>query len=200
MDHIKSSRSGSGDLTATLLFAVIVTTFGTWFPMGYIIVAMNGPQTVIVNWIREVKCSRLFGGNYSMGNASLMIEFTGTNIEERDLNRHLWCKEIASEDEPSMLIENPELNTIWAVASSALNFGGFLATLTCATVVRRCGLKGALYLAASVFMIGALTVFLGPYVGVYEMIAVGRAVLGCALGSWPVIFDKRNLKQNCTHV
>jgi hypothetical protein len=39
----------ASELTGTLLLTVIVASLGTWFPLGYNIVSMNGPQSVIVS-------------------------------------------------------------------------------------------------------------------------------------------------------
>ena len=57
--NVAVSSCRNDGLTGNLLFLVFIVTFGTWFSLGYNIVALNGPQLIIVKWIRTIKCSRL---------------------------------------------------------------------------------------------------------------------------------------------
>ena len=131
-----------GRPTATLLLAVIVASFGTWFPLGYNIVSMNGPQTVIVQWIRHVRCNRIIAASPS------------------NTSSQLWCGENVGEmhhekdDGAAILGANPELNTLWAIASSISGFGGLVSTFFCALLVNHFGPKRALFATAGVTALG----------------------------------------------
>ncbi|OQV17865.1 Solute carrier family 2, facilitated glucose transporter member 2 [Hypsibius exemplaris] len=171
-------------LTATLLFAVLVATFGTWFPMGYIIVAMNGPQTAVVNWIRSVHCARL-GGIFCTEESSL--GGCSDNYTEQVPSLDLWCKHYSEEEETNILGDNPELNTFWAISSSFLNVGGLISSFACTAIANKFGLKGAFYILAALYITGTLTVCLAPLAGLFEMLVVGRTIIGLSLGSMCII-------------
>ena len=132
----KPAEPATRRLTWTLLLAVVVASLGTWFPLGYNIVAMNGPQTVIVKWIRHVRFERL--------NSSLNAS-------------QLWCRKLQPEFEDDgafLLGENWELTTLWAIASSIMGLGGLVSTLCCASLVNRFEPKKALFATASVIVLG----------------------------------------------
>ena len=48
-------------LTWQLLFVVFSASLGAWFPIGYSYGVTNPIQTLVLNWVRSVKCGRLGG-------------------------------------------------------------------------------------------------------------------------------------------
>ncbi|GAV00802.1 hypothetical protein RvY_11599 [Ramazzottius varieornatus] len=162
----KSHLDDKPRLTVTLLTVALTVSFGTWFAMGYLLVALNGLQFTIVNWIRSVKCQRLGG-------------LTPQNISQsRSADLDLWCRPYELEDEGNILVENAELNTIWAISSSVIALGGVLALFTCRTAIDRLGQKGSLWFTAGLFTTGALIFASSKWAASFEMLIVGRFIVG----------------------
>ncbi|GAU92639.1 hypothetical protein RvY_04692 [Ramazzottius varieornatus] len=163
-------ENGNSPLTATLLFAVLITSFGTWFPVGFVTVAMNGPQSVIVNWLRSVQCSK-FGGTFGH-------VFNRTNGTEIDSDLWTWCRHILEEDEPFMLSENLHLSSMWAVGAAVVNVGGLASIFVVVPLVKMLGLKRALLLISIMNIISIGIFCLAPVLHLYEIFVVGRIVIG----------------------
>ncbi|XP_055342492.1 solute carrier family 2, facilitated glucose transporter member 3-like [Paramacrobiotus metropolitanus] len=157
---LPSSQPPTSGLTRTLVLAVVTVTFGTWFPMGYSIAAMNGPQSVILDWIRQVKCQRV---------GSL-------DVAERNTSR--WCGPPAED----LLQDLPELRLIWAVLSSAFMVGGFVSTFLAAGLIDRFGLKRTILINSGVFILGNSLICLAEVSSAYELITAGRFIIGFSLG------------------
>ncbi|OQV17863.1 hypothetical protein BV898_07994 [Hypsibius exemplaris] len=117
---------------------------------------MNGPQTVMVNWVREVNCTRL-GGIFCWSDFNITCS-DQLNFNETSPFLVMWCKAYSEDEEDNIILENPELNTFWAISSSFLNVGGFVSSLFCKALANCFGLKGALYLLSGIYCCGVLTV------------------------------------------
>ncbi|XP_055342493.1 solute carrier family 2, facilitated glucose transporter member 1-like [Paramacrobiotus metropolitanus] len=173
---IPVSETSSG-LTWSLIFSVVTVTFGTWFPMGYSIAAMNGPQTVILTWIRSIKCRRA-GGVFLTTNASEVSNATAAF----DSDTEIWCRFVPEAEQGNLLKDNPQLNTIWALSSSALMVGGFLSSFVAGAVIERLGIKRTILADAGLFLAGNLLFCLAQPTATFELIAAGRFLVGFALG------------------
>ncbi|OWA51952.1 Solute carrier family 2, facilitated glucose transporter member 1 [Hypsibius exemplaris] len=166
-------------LTVNLLFLVSVVTFGTWFPLAYNIVALNGPQLVVVTWIRSVGCSRI-------SNTSSIF----TDVNETHSQWQLWCSEFIAEsgDEVGeMLAENHTLNAVWALTSALFSLGGLISALTSGPLIHRYGLKISILINAAILVGGTGVCCLSPVAHSFEMLIVGRIIVGFAVGSGCVL-------------
>ena len=159
--------------TGSLLFTVLITSFGTWLPLGYATVAMNGPQSIIVNWMRSVQCSK-YGGTFGQ-----KFDFNTTlNVTDADLDLWLWCRHIIEEDEPRMLAENLHLSSMWAIGAAVVNVGGLLSLFAVVPLVKKLGLKHSLFFTCclSIFSVGLFC--LAPILHLYEVFVLGRIMIG----------------------
>ncbi|GAU89707.1 hypothetical protein RvY_02223 [Ramazzottius varieornatus] len=154
-------------LTSTLLTVAITVSFGTWFAMGYLMVALNGLQFTIVNWIRAVKCQRLAGVTFQRTNDSTSLD--------------LWCRRYEPNGESNILAENSELNIIWAVSSSVITVGGLLATFTCTSLVPRLGRKGSLFFTSGLYITGTVMFASSKWAASFELLIAGRFIVGCSM-------------------
>ncbi|OQV15407.1 Solute carrier family 2, facilitated glucose transporter member 1 [Hypsibius exemplaris] len=165
-------------LTANLLFLVLLLTLGTGIPLGYNIVALNAPQTVIVNWIRSVGCRRIH--NFSVGPEN-----------SRNTSRfELWCHMINDSSDDQLMVtlaENPELNTIWALTSALFSLGGIMSVFTTGYLMKVYGLKSSILMHAAILIVGTGISCLSDQAQSYEMLIFGRVIVGVAVGSGNVL-------------
>ncbi|GAU91233.1 hypothetical protein RvY_03533 [Ramazzottius varieornatus] len=169
--------SGGGRCTWPLLLAVFTVSFGLWFADGYVSVVMNGPQSLIVRWIRTVHCAK-----YTLKNSTLL-----NNASLQDGEIYLWCRHIAPEDEPTMLSENLQLNTLWALCSSINNVGWLLSIFVTMPLLRAFGLKGALLVDGGLYIAFNLVFALATFLHSYEMFVIGKLLLGFTGGTCMVL-------------
>ncbi|GAU91696.1 hypothetical protein RvY_03904-2 [Ramazzottius varieornatus] len=108
-------------LTRPLFFVVLIVSLGSWFPVGYTTVALNGPQSVIVHWIRSVQCSKYVGSSNSTILSNLTID---------DAELCIWCRKISQEEEVRLLADNLRLGTLWALSVASGNLGWFFPSLS----------------------------------------------------------------------
>ncbi|XP_055354862.1 solute carrier family 2, facilitated glucose transporter member 1-like [Paramacrobiotus metropolitanus] len=169
--------SDQGKLTGKLAVALFASTFGTWFPHGLSVSALNGPQNIVLNWIRSVKCVRWggqFAGNYT------------NNTDLHDPNHYLWCRTIPQAEEKS-LKQNYELYTLWALCSSMLCVGALIGTLLTNLFIHGLGIKKSLMLGAVILLAGCVLCSFGPTAGSWELFLLGRIVIGLGTGLVTVV-------------
>lgn len=172
--------TGSPDqsrLSPRLLLLVLSLSFGTWFPIGYSMGIVNASEREIMRWIREVKCSRL---NLAPAYVdSLTGNITRTAEEE---NAVLWCENRAAQSSKRVLKDNRELNTLWALVASILPVGAFITVLSTNYLLTRLGSKKVLLANNLTGIVGALFCGLCVTFGSYELLILGRVVLGMNVG------------------
>ncbi|GAV00742.1 hypothetical protein RvY_11544 [Ramazzottius varieornatus] len=166
--RMTTSQKPADKLTFSLLSVAFIVSFGTWFVMGYLLVALNGLQSIIVNWIRSVKCERLGGS-------------TGISYNDSE-STDLWCRHYLPQDEANILRENAELNTIWAIASSVITVGGLVATFGCTLVINKLGTKGSLLFTNVVFTAGTVMFATSKWASSFELLIAGRLIAGASMG------------------
>lgn len=176
----ESSQIDEPGLTKRLALTAFIACFVTWFPLGYTVTATNGPQNNIVNWIRFVHCRRL-GGEFNLNATDSLRTFNETP------STVLWCKRILEKEQTNMLLENPELNTIWAVSSSMLCLGALFGTLTALVFVHYVGIKYTILLSTIILAAGSLLCAFSKLAASPDMFIVGRFVLGYAVGVMCVV-------------
>ncbi|OQV15401.1 Solute carrier family 2, facilitated glucose transporter member 2 [Hypsibius exemplaris] len=162
-------------ITRHLLFLVLMVTFGTGFPLGYNIVALNAPQTVVVNWIRSTGCRRMLDGPESQQNSTRFW---------------LWCHGVDNTSDNELILtlaENQELNTIWALTSSLFSLGGMTSAVTTGYLIKPLGLKKPILLNAGLLICGTIISCLSHVAATFEMLIVGRIIVGLAVGSGCVL-------------
>ena len=140
-----------GRVTFRLMLAVLTTSFGCWFALGYAFVATNTPQTVLLQWIRGVKCNRL------------------NNVS------HLWCESVPAEE---MLASNTELTVIWAFIGSLVSGGCFVSSWLANMFTDKFGLKNTILLTNVVSVLGAILGGLAKPLESYEVLIASRLLLG----------------------
>ena len=137
--NVSSSAAKPQRATASLVFAAVTVTLGTWFVGGFFNIALNVPQAHIVTWIRWVECGR-----------------HDPVRDNHTASYELWCGELTAEEEALVLRDNLKLNNIWSILNAVVNVGVLVSTLSCTYLIRRFGVKGTLYVGSAFFMVGTL--------------------------------------------
>lgn len=156
-------------VTRQLLFAVICSTFGTWFIGGYTATLINAPQYHILSWIRSVKCSRISISQYRAFNQSA----NETSV---------WCGQLPSNAAVSTLKQNNELNIIWGLIGCTINVGCFISLWTIRPLTEWGGFKRTMQLANAVTALGAILSSCCAVAASYELLIAGRLISGFGLG------------------
>lgn len=156
----------TGNVTWHLISVVVLVCFGTWFPMGFGFAVVNGPQALIIRWVRQIQCKRL-------KNSSLDLNST-----------YLWCDETGDggDGRPDMLLNNVALNTLWALISSILLCGALFSSFATASIIAKLGLKWTFYFYGALMVAGILMCCISPSVQSYELLILGRFLTGFAVG------------------
>jgi MFS family permease len=170
---IKSSEA----LTWQLVFVVASVSFSTWLPIGYTYNVTNAIQTIVLNWIRAVKCSR-----YEVIASDVTRSSNDSSIFGANSPAAVWCKVIPEDEENEMLNENTELNTIWGVVGATIATGAFLSLWTTNFWLDTFGSKGTLLYSNCFAVVGAVLSGLCVVANSFEMFIVGRLFLGIHIG------------------
>lgn len=163
-------------LSPKLLFLVFSLSFGTWFPIGYSMGIVNAPQREIIHWIRAVRCSRV---NDSL-DPSLVLDDNAGRLEY--CPSQTWCENHHNQSVQKSLKENAELNTIWALVASILPLGAFITVWSTNYLLTRFGSKKVLLGNNVIGIIGAILCGLCVISNSYEILILGRIVLGMNVG------------------
>lgn len=154
------------NLTWKLVFLVGCTSFGTWFPSGYVLTSANAIQPIVIAWIRSVKCHRLSLSTIAPNNLTLTENGT----------YELWCASVSRNE--TELRNNAEINTIWALIGSMVNAGCFIGLWITSLFISRFGNKIALFLTSIISIVGT-GLCAGCVIGrSFEMLILGRLVMG----------------------
>lgn len=136
-----------GRLTLQLLFVVLSSSFGCWFPIGYSLVLYNTSQWVLIRWIRAVHCHRL----------NVIVNSSNQNsLDNLTDDAYLWCRSIPKDQENEMLEENSSLNTIWAVLGAATPAGSFMSAWFTNIFLDRYGSKITLLIINTIGVVGTI--------------------------------------------
>ncbi|XP_055333598.1 solute carrier family 2, facilitated glucose transporter member 1-like [Paramacrobiotus metropolitanus] len=149
-------------LTGSLVFAVLSAALSS-FLFGYNVGVINAPQVVVAQWIRSIRCSRLDHGN-------------ATQEDE-------WCRAYPDNATFADLTKhNSELSTIWSLVSSIFCLGALIGALAANFFVARFGRKGTMLLNNVTALVGSVCMLVPYYVGSYELLIVGRFIIGMNAG------------------
>ena len=94
----------------------------------------------------------------------------------------LWCTPVPEEQESRMLDMNAELNTIWALTGAAVPSGAFISLWSTSFWLNRFGSKQTLLYNNCIGFVGAVLTGMCVMSHSYEMLIVGRLVLGFNIG------------------
>ncbi|OQV15408.1 Solute carrier family 2, facilitated glucose transporter member 1 [Hypsibius exemplaris] len=178
---VGSSRKQSDPLTFNLILVVFVVSFGTWFSLGYNVVALNSTQTVIVDWIRMVGCGRLESSTPQNHSSPSQNHSSPSQLD-------LWCHPInafhfTGQDLIELLGANTELNSLWAVTATCLSIGKLFSAVTSRPIIKRFGLKTSILLNTVIVAVGTVISCLAQLLDSYEMLITGRIIVGFVVGS-----------------
>ncbi|XP_055331067.1 LOW QUALITY PROTEIN: solute carrier family 2, facilitated glucose transporter member 1-like [Paramacrobiotus metropolitanus] len=174
MEPLKGQQPSG--ITGKLIITLVAATLGTYFTIGFGVSSLNGPQNIVLQWIRDVKC-RSFGGEFGM-------TYNSINDTEHDPNvtKNLWCRPFPATEEKEMLAENTELNTLWALIASGICTGAVLTVLTCSSLIQWFGVRNTLIISASIFAVGCILCGFCKVADSWPMLMAGRMILGMACG------------------
>ena len=144
-------------ITWRVLVVVLIIAFGCWFACGYAIVALNAPQDIILQWIRQVKCERMD----SVQNDSQLYA--------------QWCQPVPTDQ---LLKTSNELVTIWAAMGSLVSAGALISSLLPNILVPRLGLKYTIMFSNVISLIGAVLASISKSVASYELLMISRIMFG----------------------
>ncbi|GAU94289.1 hypothetical protein RvY_06090-2 [Ramazzottius varieornatus] len=177
----KSSATTKGRLTWQLIFAVVVVSFGTWFPIGYSYASTNTPQAIIIEWIRSVKCARL-AGPVAFSQVFFNDSQKGPVPAYDDAMQDIWCKAVAENEEHLVLSENAELNRIWAIVGATVGGGALLSLWSTNWWLKRFGSKNTMLINNFIGVVGTVLASLCVEAASFEMLIVGRFIWGVNIG------------------
>lgn len=183
-DRPEESKNQASKSSRNLVFAVVLVSLVTCFPVGHCISGMNGAQREVVNWIREITCARL-GGEFGrhFPNAS-KASVNASTLNERT---EVWCSHVEKRNEGKILKENPELNRVWAILTSVLYLGSAAGCLTVSTIVQYTGIKWSILVSSIIFAAGSAISACSTLVVAVEMLIVGRLIMGFGSGVLAVV-------------
>ncbi|XP_055335792.1 solute carrier family 2, facilitated glucose transporter member 3-like [Paramacrobiotus metropolitanus] len=163
-------------LSWKLIFVASVVSFGTWLPMGYVMTSINTIQFLILKWMRHVVCTRRF----LVLNESITFNLSlnvSNNSEET-----LWCSFVQNSQLPTILKGNRELATLWALVGAAIPTGGAVGAWSAGWFQHRFGNRHSLLLSNIISVIGTLISSLCTIGNSFEMLIIGRFILGFFTG------------------
>jgi len=147
------TRSGLG-LNFRLAFAIGAGAFGPAFQHGYNTGVLNAPQKLITEWIGEC-------------NTTLMkeVDKDSTDMDTSE------CKH-----------GNNEVVLIWSWIVAVFCVGGVIGGSAIGVVSSRLGRKGGLLLNNVLMLIAGVFLFAAKYAGSWELLIVGRLIIGINSG------------------
>ncbi|XP_055343861.1 solute carrier family 2, facilitated glucose transporter member 5-like [Paramacrobiotus metropolitanus] len=164
-----------GHLTALVISSVSIVAFFCWFSAGYAVVQINIPQELILRWIRQTYCIRLYG--------IPEIPFSVTSNFSQfydDPKVALWCKYLPSVS--SQFRTNTVLSIIWGLIGSAPLLGGTPAGFIANALIPKLGFRKIFFIANVSCTIGAILSGLIATIVSYEVFIVGRLFIGIGYG------------------
>ncbi|XP_055335795.1 solute carrier family 2, facilitated glucose transporter member 3-like [Paramacrobiotus metropolitanus] len=163
-------------LSCKLIFVASVVSFGTWLPMGYMMTSINTTQFLILKWIRHVVCTRRF----PVVNESMTFNLS-LNVSDYS-EETLWCSVIPNRQLPTILKDNGELATLWALVGAAIPTGGAIGAWFAGWFQHRFGNRYSLLLSNVISVVGTLISSLCTIGDSFEMLVIGRFILGVFAG------------------
>lgn len=151
-------------LPSSLIFAIFSATLSS-FLFGYNIGVINAPRVVVAQWIRKVRCERNGG------------------VADQENATDIWCRHYEAENASNVMFEeNDDLNTIWSLISAIFCLGAFCSAIFLSFFVNRFGRRGTLLLNNITSILGSICMFMSLYVASYELLIVGRFIIGLNSG------------------
>jgi len=141
-------------LNFRLAFAIAAGAFGSAWQHGYNTGVMNAPQKLIENWINSSSC-------------------TPETTPDDDTDGVVACSGTKTEG---------ELKIIIAILVSAFCVGGIIGGSLIGVISSRFGRKGGLLLINILMAIGGIFLFAAKYANSWEVLAVGRLIIGVNAG------------------
>lgn len=176
-----SAKTRGSHLSGNFIFAILLVSFVSAFPLGHNITGMNSAQDLVVGWLRQVKCQRI-GGHPDQNVSKAFVD-----LSPHDREIEIWCKHVPPEDRERMRDLNPDLNKMWAVTSSIGLLGATVGCLFANTFVQYTGIKWSIMLSSLIFAFGSILGSCAKIAASPEMLVAGRFVLGFGPGVLGVV-------------
>jgi len=157
-------------------FAIAAGAIGSSFQHGYNTGVLNAPQEIITRWVKSYICPDVLGQMDKIAKDPLAPApgVNDTYVHDMMMADSEWSGKYESCNTSSTLIWS------WTVAIFCV--GGMMGGTLCGFVSSRLGRKGGLLLNNLLVAIAAVLMGLAKYAGSYEMLIVGRLVIGINSG------------------